>query len=240
MPIASDEALAEQDLWRGLADRWSQPAAPEVWKDRPATEKAVVVFTDPAPDLERRAAPWGRAHLGQGLGELALFAAGLCHVEANSWNDQIRDVAARAYEARRFLIGDRIIHWAVPWLDAVGRCYPDQRERAHLDRDALLTLGDQMRVAPRLPGREGLLLAGEDSYGPTAPRGGDEWLRSLWSGDLILEAIVAAKNKRTARDLAVEFSEAEVRWGDLADRHPGSAQLWSDLASRAHRTAASL
>ena len=36
------------------------------------------------------------------------------------------------------LTSDRLIHWAVPWLDAAGRCYPSHRHRAHQARDVLL------------------------------------------------------------------------------------------------------
>jgi hypothetical protein len=231
MPTASDLALEERDFWLEMTDRWTNGFAPELWEDRPPTEKDVVVFFDPGPDLARRASEWGHDLPDVDLASLAAFASGLADLEAGSWSSDEPDLATRAYEARRFLLGDRLIHWAVPWLDVVGRRYPKYEDAAHHDRDTLLKLADVMRLAPELPGREGLLVEGEDSFGPMEVPAGEPWTSSLWSGALILEGV--GEND----DLTAYYEAAATRWGDLATRHPGSAQLWLDLAVRARATA---
>lgn len=196
MPTASERARAEKQGWMNLAGLAAPPS-----------EKDVVVFYDPAPDLRRR----GIAD--DDLASLARFASGLCEAEARGWEEEDRDVATRAYEERRFLVGDRIIAWAVPWLDAVG---------AHEERDFLLDRGDEMRVAPILPGREGLQPAGEDSFGSL--RQGIGMVDSLWSGAVTF-------------DSPPDYLKAATKWEALAAEHPGSAQLWTDLAERARRSA---
>jgi hypothetical protein len=231
MPTASDLALEERDFWLDLAGRWGPKDASDLWADRPPKEKAVVVFFDPGPDLNRRAAEWGHELPDVDLPSLSAFASGLADLEAESWLTDKPDLATRAYEARRFLVGDRVLHWAVPWLDAVGCCYPAHEEPAFSDRDTLLGLADIMRVSPELPGVEGLLVEGEDSLGPNENLEGSAWSSSLWSGALILDAM------GEIADLAAFYETAAAHWSDLADRHPGSAQLWLDLAARARHTA---
>jgi len=193
MPTASERTRAEADQWARMS-----PLTP--------TEYEVVGTYDPGSDLDRRAAEWGHQLANHDLGAIALFAAALAHTEADSWDDGTFDIATRAYEARRFLLGDRIIHWAVPWLLAEG---PGDVA------SFLLDLGDEMRVAPALPGNEGLQVAGEDSFGPLVPRDG------LLSGWVTLS--------EPPEDLG-RF------WNQMATDHPGSAQLWLDLSVRA-RTA---
>ncbi|MGB8360513.1 MAG: hypothetical protein WCE80_03870 [Acidimicrobiia bacterium] len=234
MPTASELALEERDLWFDLAGRWSRRYSPEVWDDRPPTEAAVVVFFDPMPDLSRRASVWGHDLPGADLASLAAFASALADLEGDSWSSEKPDLATRAYETRRFLLGDRVIHWAVPWLDAVGRSYPAHHDAAHHDRDALLGLADVMRVAPELPGAEGLQVAGEDSFGPTEIVAGEAWVGSLWSGALTLDGM------SEMGDSAEFYVAAATKWAELADRRPGSAQLWLDLAARARRTASAI
>lgn len=209
MPTASEHARAEGARWERLASDWA---------DSPASEKSIVVFYDPHADLERRGLVWGHRFGDDSLSSLAMFAAGLCHAEADAWESDSPDVSTRAYEDRRFLLGDRIIHWAVPWLDAVG---------ARQDRDFLLELGDEMKVAPLLPGREGLQASGEDSFGPVDK--GPGVIESLWSGAVVLDP---------PPDPAGHYRTAASRWEALAAAHPGSAQLWTDLAARASDTAA--
>lgn len=233
MPTASDVAHEERDLWLEVAGHWDSEQVPEVWEDRPPTEKSVVVFFDPMPDLTRRASDWGHRLPGPDLASLSSFASGLADLEADSWASDKPDLATRAYEARRRLVGDRVIHWAVPWLDVVGRCYPAHRDIAHRDHDALLELADVMRVAPELPGTEGLRVAGEDSFGPTEITS-DAWTTSLWSGALIVGGLGEIV------DLQAFYRAAATQWGEVADLHPGSRQLWLDLAARARHTVAML
>ena len=231
MPTATERALAEKELWAGLGDHWSHEAVPELWADRSPTEVDVVVFYDPAANLNRRAGEWGHELPGHDLSSLASFALGLAAAEADAWETGTRDIATRAYEARRFLLADRMVHWAVPWLDTVGRDNDSHRETAHSDRDILLAFGDEMRVAPLTPGREGLHVEGEDSFGPLDhnQRNLPDWIRSVWSGAIVLKA-------DSSSDLVGLFEDAANRWSQLASDHPGSAQLWVDLSERAART----
>ena len=190
-PTASERTRAEADQWARLSSVT-------------ATEYEVMRTYQPGSDLDRRAAEWSHQLASHDLGAIALFAAALAHTEADAWDDGTLDVATRSYEARRFLLGDRIVHWAVPWLLATG-----SGDYAQF----ILDLGDEMRVAPALTGREGLVMAGEDSLGPLAQTGG------IWSG-------------------WIEQSEPPTDipgyWTSLAKRHPGTAQIWLDLAARAH------
>lgn len=241
MPTASERSSAEARRWNELAKRWAQEEAPTIWKDRLPTEKAVVRYFDPVEDLADKAGRSGYQLEDASLPSLALFAADLAESEGHHWENGDADLATRAYEERRFLVGDRIIHWAVPWLDAVGRCYPDFRADAHADRDFLLEVGDEMRVEPLIPGQEGLVLDGEDSFGRTEPvEEMSRWLSSLWSGHLMLDATWASlrsEGVEPALDvLALLYEAARSRWRGVADRHPGSAQIWADLSTRASRT----
>ncbi len=198
MPIstsnASERAHVEAGRWAELAGHWTTQTP---------TEQEVMVIYNPGSDLGRRAGEWGHQLTGHDLGSIALFAAALAQTEGDAWDDGTFDLALRAYEARRFLLNDRIIHWAVPWLMAVGG-----------ERDALflLDLGDEMRVEPALTGREGLVVRGEDSFGPLDQTGG------VWSGWVGVSA---------------QPDDLHGFWTDLADDHPGTAQLWLDLATRA-------
>ena len=158
-------------------------------------------------DLDRRASTWSHHFSDHSLESVSGFAAALAGTEASAWRAEEGDVATRAYESRRFLFADRMIHWAVPWLLASA-----EEARA----ETLLDLGDEMRVATQLPGREGLLLSGEDSLGPLSNR------ESFWSG------WVSVPDRDPPADIP-------GHWRALAERHPGSAQLWLDLAARAER-----
>lgn len=212
-----------------MAGHWTREACPEAWGDRPPTERDLIRYSDPAEDLSRRASKWGHKLAGEDLAGLALFAAGLAEAEGLSWVSGGGDLALRAYEARRFLLSDRIIHWAVPWLEAVRRRHQACSEAAASDRGFLLRLGDEMRVAPLLPGREGLRPEGEDSYGPTAMTDDGAWLESLWSGVVLLDT--------EDRPDPETYDAAADGWVALATAHPGSAEIWSDLAARARSTA---
>lgn len=198
---------------------------------RAPIEREVVVFHDPSDDLHRRARDWAHELPDHDLSSLAEFAAGLAFSEAEAWMSDSADVATRAYEERRFLLRDRIIHWAVPWLEAVRLHYDRHGVTAKSDRDFLLDLGDEMRVAPLLPGKEGLFLEGHDSYGPTGPHDGHHrHLHSLWSGALVMHI-------HEGFDLARYFADSALRWEAMALTRTGSAQLWADLAQRAFNTA---
>jgi len=233
MPTASERS--------GLAKRWAQSETPAIWEDRPPTEKAVIRYFDPVEDLASKAERSGYQLEDASLPSLALFAAELAESEGHHWSNGDADLATRSYEARRFIVGDRIIHWAVPWLDAVGRCYPDFREEAHADRDFLLEIADEMRVEPVIPGQEGLVLQGEDAFGRTELIDDKtRWLSSLWSGHLLLKAtwksLRSEGTEPTFEDLALLYEAAALRWQGVARRHDGSAQIWIDLAARARRT----
>jgi hypothetical protein len=140
----------------------------------------------------------------------------------------------RAYETRRLLLADRIAHWAVPWLDAVARWYPERGDWAVGDRDTILEIADEMRIAPALTGSEGLVVPGEDAFGPiVADVPLRRYLHSLWSGEVLLAPAIDPPG-------AALYEAARDRWASLADEHPGSAQLWLDLANRADQTAGAL
>ena len=94
---------------------------------------------------------------------------------------------------------------------------------------ALLDLADQHRVAPMLTGDEGLAPPGHDSLGEL-PDGLD--VTHVGGGWLFQDA--------TTQVGPEPYQAAAVLWDDLADRHPGSARLWRDLAVRARRSAARL
>ncbi|GMQ86502.1 MAG: hypothetical protein BMS9Abin07_2081 [Acidimicrobiia bacterium] len=248
MPTASERSAAEAEFWRGLCHRWRPESAPDIYADLPPGEHAVVLFYDPAGDLRRRTADWGFTLSRPHLDELARFAATLAETEAGAWADDVPDLAMHAYDSRRLLLGDRIAHWAVPWLDAVGRAYPETA--AKRDRDAILELGDAMRIAPALTGSEGLSVPGEDTFGPleaTEPLA--RHLCSLWSGRVLLDGDEGI-SKGPARELdairvaepafrealATRYETAARRWRVLAEAHPGSAALWRDLGNRAEHT----
>ncbi|MDH3397368.1 MAG: hypothetical protein OEM81_05980 [Acidimicrobiia bacterium] len=254
MPIRSEAAQTadeEVGLWAGLSLRWRDIS----WDDLAATEADVVRFHDPRQELLRRAGAWGY-ELGRGdLADLARFAGALAGAETEAWRHDEPHVATQALEHRKFLVGDRIVHWAVPYLDAVGRCYPELRERAHDDRDLLLGLGDAMRLAPALVGHEGVAVPGEDSLGPIdIPAPPRERLLSVWSGLVILRATLASMLGRPLSgrhlkeawmsdpgfraDLATLYDVAGRRWFRLAQSYPGTSRLWLDLSDRARRTSA--
>lgn len=251
---AAGSGDAEAGRWASLA------AAARVIGDAvspPAPFEREVTGFDPSSDLARRAAGWGHELPDTSLSSLGRFAAGLAAAEASAWRDDRPHHATRAYEERRFLVSDRILHWAVPWLDAAGRCHPPVRDDAMAARDLLLVLGDELRAAPDLTGAEGLVPPGEDAFGPTdLPGGLRARLAGLGSGVVVFAATlsslrgtpVARPDVETTwlaepsfrRDLASLYDVASGRWRALADAHPGSARLWRDLGARAAVTAALL
>ncbi len=242
MPTASEASLEEAGRWGALAERWARSRSATIWDDRPPTEKAVVVYFDPLEDLRSKAARSGFQLEDASLPALARFASTLAEAEGRHWEAGEADLATRAYEQRRFLVGDRMIHWAVPWLDVVGRCYPETRKSAHADRDFLLEVADEMRVEPVVSGRVGLVIEGEDAFGRIEVADDlDRWLSSLWSGHLMLQATWISLRggglEPSHEELALLYEASEQRWRGVAGLHPGSAQIWLDLADRAVRTA---
>lgn len=222
--------------------------------DLTPTEATVVAFFDPTDELTRRARTWSYEVTGGHLSDLARFAAALARAEADAWLADRGHIATRAYQDRRFLMGDRILHWAVPWLDAVARQYPSANVLATSTRDQLLLLGELHRPAPALSGTEGLVVPGFDGYGPLAtPAPFETLMLSVWSGSVLLNgylgdlfgAPLPTRQLPPAWDtipgarLAIEatYRASAIRWDDLAERYPGTAQLWRDLANRARRSA---
>ncbi len=209
MPISSTgssqaAAAAESELerWELLIDgAWS------------ITEREVVVYFDPAPDLERRARAWKYELPAFGLSDLAVLGAALAQAEADAWYHDEGHIATRALEDRRFLLGDRLLHWAVPWLAEQGT------DSALEAMATLLMLGEEHRPSPLLSGIEGIFAPGEDSYGPVGRRP----LDSIWCGAWI------PKGADPLQHLAV----ARERWNHFVAAYPGSARLWNDLAARA-------
>lgn len=249
---AAEASRVEVATWTRLAGTWD--ALPDHISPRPR-ELAVTGF-DPGADLSRRGARWA-ASIDPSAPALAGFAEALALTEADGWDRDVPDQATRAYEDRRHLVGDRIVHWLVPWLDAVGRCYPELADDAHGSRDELLAIAEDMRIAPALAGSEGRFLPGEDALGPIEDAGSlAERLATLGCGIVITDATVRSlsggsltgrddlpsvvDDPRLAHDLTTYFGIAEARWASTARRWPGSAELWTALAARCRRTAITL
>jgi hypothetical protein len=242
---AVDTARAEAQLWVeivGLAGEIDRAGVVP-----PAFEQRVTGF-DPTSDLTRRASSWSHRLERGDLAGLARFAAGLAAAEAEGWERDDPVTATRSFADRRFLVSDRIAPWAIPWSDLVGRCHPDLREAGHRARDLLLTVSDDLRVAPWLTGDEGLAPPGEDSYGPRPPRLPSD-LTVLGCGTVIFAATLTSMggsgevtsgerilDEVGQSDLVALFEITSGRWASLAGAHPGSARLWHDLAWRAEYT----
>ena len=212
---AADSARQEATEWMFIAtisDLLGEYAVP------PATEVDVTGF-DPSDDLERRTASWFHRLPDHRLASLARFAAGLATAEADAWERDDPSVSTRALSERRFLAGDRIIHWAVPWTVSFGSLDLESGPEAVAVVERMLMLGDQHRVAPALTGNEGLYPPGHDSIGPLQEELDTTTALCGWFfGAGVVEASA--------------FEASAALWMDLADRHPGSARLWLDYAER--------
>ncbi|HEX9854151.1 MAG TPA: hypothetical protein VGC47_02450 [Acidimicrobiia bacterium] len=241
MPTESEEAARlEADRWMAIAR--NRVAGPLGGQAADPTEQEVIPEVDPLADLSRRARQWSYLIADAGLADLCRFAAGLAAAEAVAWAEGDGPTATKAYSDRRFLAADRIVPWAVPWLDAAARSSADPRIDA--DKAALLAIGDRLRVAPAL-GAWGV--AGDDGYGPTGQPGDlVSRLRSLWGG-LVIPASEAAELAGGSADphaalagdgplVARLYEDAARRWEGLAGLHAGSAGCWLDLAARARLT----
>ena len=249
---AADTARSESDTWieiHRLADLLASAVT------IPLPDERSVTGIDIAEDLARRADRWGYRFPDLGLAEIARFAAALSVMEAEAWQRDDAIVATQAFDDRRFLFSDRVVHWAVPWSDVAGRCHPSLRSEGDRLRDVLLDLGERLRPAPLLTGSEGLHPPGEDSFGPTRPMVGlAAALTSLHCGTVIFEAtaqsLTGAAHGRDftpeelsdpwlRADLASLFENAAARWRRLGEEHPGTERLWRDLARRADATSVS-
>ncbi|NNC74509.1 MAG: hypothetical protein HKN93_03245 [Acidimicrobiia bacterium] len=249
-------ARTEATHWAVVAGAWSRESWPSVYADLAPYEADVVGFFDPADDVRERAAKWQYPLESGDIGDLARFAAALAVAEADAWRDDHPHIATQAFEQRRFLVGDRMAHWAVPWLDNVGRCYPAARDAAHGARDTILRVGDHHRPAPVLVDeREGIHLPGHDSFGPVErDRPLEEWLGSVWSGMVILrptlEGLTGERRdsrnvepgelSKIGRELGILYEVTAARWRRMADTHPGTGRLWLDLGDRAEQTSTEL
>lgn len=202
------------------------------WDDLRPAEALVMDVHNPAPDLQRRAMQWSHEFRTGELPEVLAFGAGLVGAELEAGERGQPDLVAKARSDRRFLLGDRILHWAVPWLEEAGI---DQVKAT------ILHLGDHHRPEPELTGSEGLTVPGEDRFGSLAPAP----LSSLLCGGVVLGS-TAGEWGTTRADLRAGVFPAEARewlqqraerWERLRAHHPGSAALWRDLARRARATA---
>ena len=210
---ATETAQAEAEEWARIA--WLGENLDSVDWIAP-TELAVTGF-DPTEDLHRRARGWMHQLEDHSIASLTRFGAGMAAAEASAWERDDPTIATRALSDRRFLFGDRLVHWAVPWGVALSRAVPvvseDAGEMVHL----LLSLGERHRPARALTGTEGLNPPGSDSIGGLG-KAKPGSLFSGWVGEI---------------DPSRDQKEISGFWTDLAERHPGTARLWLDMASRA-------
>lgn len=254
---AGTRANAEAARWMTVAREWHRGRQRPALIDVQPMESSVVQLYDPADDLARRARTWNYEIVSGDLSDLARFGAALARAEGEAWATDRGHIATRAHEDRRFLLGDRILHWAVPWLDAVARQYPNAAEAANTAKSTLLDLGELHRPAPALSGTEGLVVPGFDGFGPLDQDASFETIMlSVWGGTVLLNGYLAdllgrPMGERRLPDgwdslpgvlpaLEATFTAAAGRWDILAVSRPGSAQLWRDLANRARRSAAKL
>lgn len=208
---ATERAASEAEFWRDVATSLSGAE-----HRYPMTEQSVTGF-DPSDDLAKRARRWSYQFDDHTAVALATFAAGLAAAEAEAWSRDDPIIATQALSDRRFLFGDRIVHWLVPVLLAA-----DDVPASEL-AEQLLALGDRHRPAPALTGTEGLYPPGHDSIGRLV--------------DSIDEAPLL--NGWVAEDVDVEgYERAAELWRSFAEQHPGTARLWLDLAARCELSAA--
>lgn len=195
---ATEGASADRTRWADALSLVEGPMADAVEAD--------VTGYDATPDLERRARRWGHRMPSSTLPDVLAFGVALADVEIESWGEDDPVIATRAFEDRRFLLSDRVVHWVVPLSFVFDG--PGTEDL----RSALLELGDRLRPAPAMTGTEGLHPPGEDSYGPTA-RG-----LVIGLGDPARWTALAADHPGTARlwlDLARRASEQPFAPGEL-------------------------
>ena len=125
-----------------------------------AAREVDVTGYDPIDDLQRRGRWWSHRFESDRLADVVAFGVALAEVEVRTWRADDPVVATRAFEDRRFLFSDRLVHWVVPLTFVV--------DEAETIRQALLEMGDRLRPAVLLTGDEGIHPPGEDSFGPLA------------------------------------------------------------------------
>lgn len=123
-----------------------------------AAREVDVTGYDPIDDLQRRGRWWSHRFESDRLADVVAFGVALAEVEVRTWREDDPVVATRAFEDRRFLFSDRLVHWVVPFTFIVDGAETVRRE--------LLEMGDRLRPAPLLTGDEGMHPPGEDSFGP--------------------------------------------------------------------------
>jgi len=251
---AAQTAFQESAVWVSIAETWHPDLNRDVWDDVPGREAAVIPEVDPMPDLVKRAGRWSYPLGRADLGDLALFAAALAKTEGEAWTSGDRSLATQALEERRFLAADRILPWAVPWLRALARCFPERRTNGEAAAEALLAIGERHRPAPVLTGTEGLFLPGHDGYGPLRESLDlSDRVQSLWGGLVVFRRSLESITGEPVSDRSISsdwlddpafsptvstlYEVAAARWVGLAGRQPGTARYWSDLAQRAIETA---
>ena len=150
--MSGASAAAARDLadWQRLLDQAEAVL--------PTAREVTVTGFDPYLDLNRRGRWWSHRFPSDRLPDVVAFGVALAAAEGDAWTADDPVVATRAFEDRRFLLSDRLVHWLVPLTYVT--------EDAGPFREALLALGDRLRVAPLLTGDEGLHPPGEDSFGP--------------------------------------------------------------------------
>ncbi|HDH03041.1 MAG TPA: hypothetical protein ENH15_02195, partial [Actinobacteria bacterium] len=158
---AAEVARAESAQWAFIADL---AVVVTQGDDVVPTELTTTGF-DPSHDLDRRTESWAHSLPDHTLASLSRFAAGLATAEADAWDDEDPSVATRALSDRRFLLGDRIVHWAIPWLISLGVAEPASGPETLAVVERLLDLGDRHRPATALTRSEGLFPPGCDSIG---------------------------------------------------------------------------
>lgn len=124
----------------------------------PTARELLVTGYDPSSDLDRRGRWWGYRFPSDLLSDAVAFGVALAAAEVDAWSAEDPVVATRAFEDRRFLFSDRLVHWVVPLTFVTAGAATLRKE--------MLDLGDRLRPAPLLTGDEGLHPPGEDSYGP--------------------------------------------------------------------------
>lgn len=200
MSAALGGARRDLDEWRELLVQ-AEAALPD------AREISVTGY-DPLEDLNRRGRWWSHRFSSDRLPDVLAFGVALAQAEVDGWEAGDPVVATRAFEDRRFLFSDRVVHWVLPLTFA--------SDGAEGIRERMLALGDRLRPAPLLTGDEGLHPPGEDSYGPH---------------DMRLAVDLGPADRWT--DLALSHPGTARLWRDLAVRAGQIGQTAS--ASKEHR-----